>query len=105
MIWWTSDEYIGGQLRFNAGDNLNSIRSSSTNPNTVATLVDNTFGDGTEVLVSELRIIVSSVYMTPYVICEHGIGIDDGFSFRVPGMFYCSIYIVYKLPLIIILCL
>ena len=73
VLIWTSSDYVGGQLEFNAGNSLEEIRRGSVDPNTIATFLTNILEGGTtRVLVSQLRIIVSSISLTPSVTCIHG---------------------------------
>ena len=88
FLIWTSDEYIGDQLDFNTGNSLNLTQRGSVDSNTTATFISNTIeGSTTIVLVSQLRIIVSSVSLTPSVTCTHGRdNTPVTFAFRVLGM-------------------
>ena len=88
FLIWTSDEYIGDQLDFNTGNSLNLTQRGSVDSNTTATFISNTIeGSTTIVLVSQLRIIVSSVSLTPSVTCTHGRDNTPAtFAFRVLGM-------------------
>ena len=54
VIAWSSDEYIGtnSQLEIRIIDNIGDRCTSSVNPNTIATLINNTVEDGELVLVS-----------------------------------------------------
>ena len=90
-IAWTSDEYIDGRLEFSTGVSLNDTRQGFIDPNTIATFVNSTVEGGTtRVLVSQLRIIVSSISSTPSVTCIHGRDdIPETFAFQVLGMSCC----------------
>lgn len=62
IIAWTSDVYIetgGTQLEFASFSSIGDTSVSPVNPNTIAILVNNTIEGGMQVLVSQLRIIVS----------------------------------------------
>ena len=71
VMAWISDEYIGSgsPLHFLIIDNIGDWHTSSINPNTIATLVNNTVEDGVQVLVSQLRIRVLSPLMNSSVTC------------------------------------
>ena len=86
IISWTGDDYVGDQIGFNTANMVNETRRGSTNPNTVATLISNTF-DGTPVLVSQLQITVSTVSSNQSVVCIHNSdGIRETVAFQVIGM-------------------
>ena len=86
VITWTSDTYIGDQIGFDFASNVNETRMGSVDRNTVATLLNNTDEDGVPVLVSQLRIIVSTVSSNPTVTCVHGSdGIPHPSTFQVIG--------------------
>ena len=72
IITWMSTTYIGDQIGFNTENMVNETHRSSIDSNTVATLVINTNENGTMVLESQLRIIMSSVSLNPSVTCIHG---------------------------------
>ena len=88
IIAWTSDEYIGDRLEFNSRDMFGETRQGSIDPNTIATFVNSSIEEGSIlVLVSQLRIIVSSISLTPSVTCIHDRDdIPDTFTFQVLGM-------------------
>ena len=72
IIAWTSEEYIergATQLDFATFNSIGTEEISPVNPNTVATLINNTIEDGVQVLVSQLRIIVSATFSTSTVTC------------------------------------
>ena len=86
IISWTGDDYVGDQVGFNTANRVGDIRQGSTDPNTVATLINNTF-DITPVLVSQLQITVSTVSSNQSVICIHNSnGIQEIITFQVIGM-------------------
>ena len=88
ILIWNSDEYIGNPLEFNLGDNLNQIRRGSIDSNTAVTLVSGSVENGTILLVSQLRITVSSISLNPSVTCIHdGDNVPDVFSFQVLGIY------------------
>ena len=88
VIAWTSDGYIRDQLEFNAGDSFDETRQDSVDANTIATFINNTREeDGTRVLESQLRIVVSFTSLSSSVTCIHvRDNIPDAFPFRVLGM-------------------
>ena len=86
IISWTGDDYVGDQIGFNTANMVGDTRQGSTNLNTVATLINNTF-DTTPVLVSQLQITVSTVSSNQSVICIHNSdGIRETVTFQVIGM-------------------
>lgn len=98
-IAWTSDEYINDRLEFNTGDDLDGVLPGFIDRNTMATFVNDTVEGTTRVLVSQLRIIVSSISLTPSVTCIHvRDAIPDTFTFQVLGMSL----VIFKLSCIIV---
>ena len=89
ILTWISDEYIGNPLEFNSGDDLDQIRRGSINSNTTATLVSRSVENNTIlVLVSQIRITVSSISLNPSVTCIHdGENLRYVFSFQVLGIY------------------
>ena len=72
LIAWASDDYIGAdgvQLEFILFDSIGTTRTSSMNPNTVATLINKTVEEGVHVLVSQLRIRTMSQFLNSSVTC------------------------------------
>ena len=88
ILIWSSEEYIGAiNIDFNERDNINRPVQASRNNNTLATLVNVSMDGSTRVLVSQLRIIVSSVSLTPSVTCINELDrTSDTIPFRVPGI-------------------
>ena len=87
IITWISDEYIGDQIEFDTANNIDETRQASADPNTIATLINNTAENGMPVLVSQLQITVSSIFSTPSVTCVHGSnGIPELSTFQVLGI-------------------
>ena len=84
-VRWTSDEYVGGQILFVEGDTLNRTFRGFADRNTIATFINDFLEGSTIVLVSQLRIIVSSASLTPSVACGNALNMKDRFQFRVPG--------------------
>ena len=85
IITWTSGEYVGNPIDFISRDTPGETREGSVDPNTIATLIDSSIEQGTiPVLVSTLRITVSSVSLTPSVTCIHSR--SENFTFQVLGM-------------------
>lgn len=86
IISWTGDDYVGDQIGFNTANRIGDTRQGSTDPNTIATLINNTF-DGTPVLVSQLQINVSTISSNQSVICIHNSnGIRETVAFQVTGI-------------------
>ena len=88
ILNWASKDYIGDRnLEISDRTRLNERVLALGNNSTFATLVNDTMEDSTRVFVSQLRIIVSSVSLTPSVTC-----INDAdkrratIRFRVPGI-------------------
>ena len=76
-IAWTSEEYIeqgGNPLILATFNAVGFTRTSPINNHTVATLINNTIEDGVPVLVTTLRIIVSSQFITFSVSCSRDNG-------------------------------
>jgi hypothetical protein len=74
IINWYSDEYIGTDglpLQIIAVGNTTSVHSSS-DPNTIASKINVTNVNGEVVIVSKLRIIISSRYYVATVSCDNG---------------------------------
>ena len=71
VMAWISDEYIGSGslLQFLIIDNIGDWHTSSVNPNTIATLINNTVEDGELILESQLRIRAVSQFMNSSVTC------------------------------------
>ena len=93
VITWSSDEYIGirgTQLQFTIIDSVGTTRTSDhVNPNTVATLINVTNENGDDVLVSQLRIVALSGFLTSSVACIDGSsGAINTVMFHVSGMFH-----------------
>ncbi len=83
VISWTGDDYVGDQIGFNAANMIGDKRQGSANPNTIATLINNTL-DGTPVLVSQLQINVLTVSSNQSVVCIHNSdGIRETVTFQV----------------------
>ena len=79
-LFWGSDAYIGSRyLRFTYHNRPGRHRVSSTNNNTVATLINITTDANTGItgFISELKIIASQQYPTSSVRCRLN---DDGSS-------------------------
>ena len=73
IIWMsTTMSYIGDQIEFTTENMVNETRRSSIDSNTVATLVKNIIENGTQVLESQLQIVMSSVSLNPSITCIHG---------------------------------
>ena len=72
-IAWTSEEYIGMDLRleFNTEDSVNLTRISNVNSNVVATFLHKDLGGATPVLISRLSITVLSTIRSHSVTCIH----------------------------------
>ena len=89
ILIWSSNEYIGNPLEVNSRDNLDQIQRGSIDSNTTATLVSRSVENDTIlVLVSQLRITVSSISLNPSVTCIHdGDNVPDVFSFQVLGIY------------------
>ena len=89
ILAWTSNEYIGNQLEFNSRDNVDEIRRGAIDSNTIAILVSKSVeNDNIVVLVSQLRITVSSISLNPSVTCIHNRdNLRDVFSFQVLGIY------------------
>jgi hypothetical protein len=71
---WYSDEYIGTDglpLQIVAAGNTTIVYSNS-DPNTIASRISVTNVKGEIVIVSELRIIISSLYFVATVSCDNG---------------------------------
>ena len=67
-LTWISEEYIPeSALRFSSAHQHGQTKNSSINPNTVATLVNNSYNPETRTteMVSELRIMASSSIQNP----------------------------------------
>jgi hypothetical protein len=90
ILAWTSNEYIGNRLEFNSRDSFDEIRRGSIDSNTMATFINRTLENGSIlVLVSQLRIIVSSNSLNPSVTCIHNRdNLPDTFNFQVLGIYY-----------------
>ena len=87
ILIWSSNEYIGNPLEFSSRDDLDRIQRGSIDSNTAATLVSRSVENGTILLVSQLRITVSSISLNPSVTCIHdGDNVRDIFSFQVLGI-------------------
>ena len=74
IINWFSNKYIGTDslpLQIIAAGNT-TIVSSNHDPNTVATKISVTNDTGEIVIVSKLRIIISSLYLMATVSCDNG---------------------------------
>ena len=81
-IAWRSNEYIqrdGNTIRFATFDDPGMTKSNAENPTTIATFVNKS----SNTLVSDLRIILSSVYPTPSVTCLHNNGTTVSKLFQV----------------------
>ena len=89
VIAWTSDDYIRDQLEFNAGDSFDETRQDSVDANTIATFINNTREeDGTRVLESQLKIVVSSTSLSPSVTCiQVRDNVQESFPFQVLGIY------------------
>ena len=92
LTWRGDDDYVGNgaQLGFAAEVNpIGTTMNSSSNPNTVATLTQNSTDDGVSVLVSTLRIIATSDAPSGNIMCA-GTNNKD-ITFRVLGeLYYCD---------------
>ena len=97
ILAWTSDEYIeqgGTQLAFGTFNAVNFTRVSPVNPNTIATLIENTVENGVSVLVSTLRIKALSAFLSSSVNCIHsGNGNTNSSRVQVIGMWLVSLYL------------
>ena len=89
ILSWTSDDYIGSEgaaLEFFSIHGPGRTETSSTNPTTVATLINATTNAATGVstIISELRITVSEQYPTSSVSCNfnNGHGVHNTTEFR-----------------------
>ena len=88
-------EYVGDRLEFNSRNTPGATRQGSIEPNTLATLINNTIENSVQVLESQLQITVSSMSSTPTVTCIHGRdNIRDTFTFQVLGMYTSDITIM-----------
>ena len=90
VIGWSSNEYIGvgDQLEYSVGQSLDVTQRGVIDSNTIASFINDTDDNGTPVLVSQLRIIVSSISSTPSVTCIHGSNnIRNISTFQVLGMY------------------
>ena len=90
VMAWSSDEYIGlgSLLEIRIVDNIGDRCTSSVNPNTIATLINNTVEDGVQVLVSQLHIRVLSQLMSSSVTCINvALGTQTIARLHVLGMF------------------
>ena len=90
---WRSEQYIGmggAQLTFSTANPVNATERSTANPNTIATLIENTIEDDERVLVSELRIITSAGFPRETITCMDEDGMDndgrDTFTLHMLGM-------------------
>ena len=84
---WRSEEYIGpgGQLPFAAAEPAGTVRRAIRNSQTVATLVT-AVNTGEVMIVSELRITITSTYPVASVKCiSRGADIDNSTSFQLAG--------------------
>ena len=89
-IAWRSNEYIqrdGNTLRFATFENPGITKSNVENPTSIATFVS----ESSDTLVSDLRIIVSSVYPTFSVTCLHNDGTTDLKSFQVTSEYITTV--------------
>ena len=87
IISWTGNDYVGDQVGFNTADMIGETRLGSADPNTIATLINNTVDNTTRILVSQLRIIVSTTSLNQSVICVHNSnGIREPTIFQVIGI-------------------
>ena len=89
IISWTGNDYVGDQIGFNTANTVGETRQGSANPNTIATLINNTIDDTTQlpVLVSQLQITVSTISSNQSVICVHNSnGIREPTTFQVIGI-------------------
>ena len=92
ILIWISDEYIGDQIRFTTVNSLNETRRDSVYNSTIATFVNDTTEGGIRVLVSQLRIIISTNSLNPSVTCIDGSNNERNITtFQVLGMF-CTLY-------------
>ena len=85
ILQWSSNEYISS-----GGHNIQILNSPSgmdvTRGSAHATLVNTTMENGTPVLVSELRILVSSQYPIATIKCDdNGHGSNDNITFHLAG--------------------
>jgi hypothetical protein len=85
VISWTGNDYVGDQISFSTANMIGDTLRGSADPNTIATLINNTSTlDGTPVLVSQLQINVSTVSLNQSVICIHNSdGIRETVAFQV----------------------
>ena len=73
ILIWTSNEYIGDQIRFTLASRLNETVTDSTYNRTTAALISDTDDEGgVRVFVSQLHIIVSPVSLNPIITCRDG---------------------------------
>lgn len=87
IISWTGNDYVGDQIGFNTANAVGDTRQGSADPNTIATLINNTIDDGTPFLVSQLQITVSAISSNQSVICIHNSnGIRETVTFQVIGI-------------------
>ena len=90
IIAWISDEYIGNRLEVRSGDSFDEVQRGSIDSNTTATLVNRSMESDTMivVLVSQLRITVSSISLNPSVTCiNNRQSQQDTFPFQVLGIY------------------
>ena len=93
LLLWTSDEYIGPggiELEFAIFNDIGDTVVSPINPNTVATLINNTNEDGMMVLVSQLRIVTSVNFSTSSVSCVNEGGMSNSSAITILGMYFSS---------------
>ena len=87
IMAWYSEEYIGvNDLQILSHNRAATVVSSVNNPSTIATRLSSTVENGLPVIVSQLRIVVSSQYQTASVTCRNiATGISRTIEIQISG--------------------
>ena len=86
LLSWTSDDYIGHNGGTLTLATVNSVRSPNSYTN--ATLFENRFDNGVQVLISQLQIIVQPNFFSSSVTCRNAItGEEQTANFTPIGMY------------------
>lgn len=91
IVSWISEEYIGSsrEIQFSVNDAPGSNETCQNDPNTIATLIDNSVENGVPVLTSQLNITVlwSTIPHSKTVTCVNSaLGTRKVFNLREAGM-------------------